>query len=207
MIPLLLIGDGERDAVTIPRLAEKVLGCPIREEFRRWARFHKSRENRLRSRLHFAFVQAKDANAVGIMAVVDTDKDPQRVRLRELKKEREAERAINPPFPMALGEAVPHGEAWLLDDPVAVRRALALAVEHLIPTVRQTKQPKDALEELWRNSNRANEPAGKVWEDIAGQVDPPRYCHAKETGFHQFEEDIRYELGPLVKSSATKLNH
>jgi hypothetical protein len=200
MIPLLFIGDGERDEVTIPRLAEKVLGCPIRGKFHRWVRFHKPRENRARSRLQFAYLQAQDAKAVGIIAVVDTDKDPQRVRLRDLRKERDVERAVGPPFPTALGEAVPHGEAWLLDDPVAVRRALALAAEHHIPTIRQAKRPKDVLEELLRKSERADVSPGEVWADIAGLVDLPRCCHARETGFHQFVEDVRHELRPFVKS-------
>jgi hypothetical protein len=85
MTLLLFVGDGERDAVTVPRLVEGLLGVSIREETRAWAHLHRGGKG-YRHKLRFAILQAKDAEAAGVVLTVDTDKDPQRRKLRELKK-------------------------------------------------------------------------------------------------------------------------
>ena len=60
MIRLLFVGDGERDAATIPRIVEIILSTSVGEEFRSWARLHSSPRGYKR-KLLFASRQARDA--------------------------------------------------------------------------------------------------------------------------------------------------
>jgi hypothetical protein len=129
---------------------------------------------------------------------VDQDRDHKRERLRQLTGAREEERQRKPPFPTALGEANPHAEAWLLDDPAGVRAILQIAASTSVPTVRKAKNPKEALETHWKQSSRAQDRAVEVWEAIARAVDPSRYLHADKTGFRQFADDVKRELGPIT---------
>jgi len=115
-----------------------------------------------------------------------------------MQEARAEDREIHPSLPTALGEAVPHGEAWLLDDPVAVRRTLRLSAEVKIPTVRETKNPKGVLQGLLAKSLRATERPIVIWGEIARELDTERCSHAKTTGFQGFAEEVRHELGPLV---------
>jgi hypothetical protein len=193
MMYLLFVGDGERDAVTVPRLVERIVEVPVREEARPWARLHGAGKGYGR-KLAFAMRQAKDLGTSGLVAVVDADRDPKRGRLRALREARDAERQVAPPFPTAIGEAVPHGEAWLLDDAVAVRQALQLADDMDVPTVRKTKDPKGVLDGLWKQSRRARESALLLLADVARLVDPSRCRHVAETGYQAFAEDVRNEL-------------
>ena len=196
MIRLLFVGDGPRDDVTVPRLVENILGVPVREEVKHWKDLHLSAGKGLSRKLLFAVRQAKDQELVGLVATVDTDNDRTRERLKELREAREKERTKSLPFPVVLGQANPHGEAWLLDDPVAVRRAFGLPGNAPVTNVRQTKNAKEELEALKRLSGRAGDPVLEILADIAREVQPSRCVHAKETGFAEFVEDTKRELVP-----------
>jgi hypothetical protein len=128
---------------------------------------------------------------------VDTDTDPKRKKLRQLCEAREEERACAPAFPMALGEAHPHAEAWLLDDRVAVGWALGLKADN-VPNVRKIDSPKQELEKLKKRSPRAGDHILQVLSAIAQLVEPSRCDHARETGFHGLVVEVRQELGVLV---------
>ena len=197
MIDILFVTDGPRDHVTIPPLIGRILGVTVRVNTTPWARLHRQSGVRgYRRKLRFAILQARDANALGILATVDRDVHPRRTKLKELLQARDEDRQENPPFPVALGEAEPHGEAWLLDDPVAVCRGLGLDPQIKIPNVRNTKSPKQEIEALRKQSGR-EEDILVILADIASHVDPSRYQHAKETGFHGLEREVRHELGPV----------
>lgn len=192
MIHLLIVGDGERDARTVPRLIERILEEEIRNDWLPWARLHRGNYRR---KVLFATRQARDAKADGLVAIVDADKTKNHERLKEMKKAREDDRQSLPPFPTALGEAIPHGESWLIDDPVAVRQALKLTIE--VPNYRDCNYPKDDLQKLIQASIRAGEELLDLLEDIARQVDGSRCVHDKESGFHGFREEVVAEIGPL----------
>jgi hypothetical protein len=202
MMDLFFVGDGARDHVTVPILVERLLRVPFwctQPEPHHWARLHDLGGGKGYGRqLRFALLQAKDAGACGIVATVDTDKHPKRQKLNELRKAREADRACSPPFPTALAEAMPHAEAWLLDDRVAVVNALGLGPDASVPTVRQTKSPKDTLEELKNRCDRAADPILEILADIAKLVDPARCVHAAETGFEVLVDEVQRELGPIA---------
>lgn len=154
MIPLWFVGDGPRDGAALPKLVETILGSPVRGEFSRWARLHSRTTATYARKLRFATLQAQDAKAIGLVAVVDADTLPERIR--QLAAARTDHRNVNPPFPTALGQANPHGEAWLLDDPAAVRKCLSLETNVAVLPVTKC-EPKSALEDLIRQSTRANQ--------------------------------------------------
>ena len=195
MIRILFVGDGERDAVTVPRIVERTIGFPVEEDSHHWARLHHAGRGYGR-KLRFAVRQARDLARQGLVATVDGDKGGVR-RLRELRETRERDRAEFPAFPTALGCAMPHGEAWLLDDPVAVRQVLAVPAHFNVPPVTKTPNPKKALEDLLSQSPRRDDRPTVVWQDIARALEPQRCTHAAETGFRNFVRDVHDELGPL----------
>jgi hypothetical protein len=201
MIHLLFIGDGPRDHATVPHLVERILDAPVRPALSTWARLHRLGSGSGFSRkLRFATLQAQEANTNGLVLTVDADRDPARRKLKELRNAREAQRTQHPRFPTALGEAAPHGEAWLLDDPAAVSQALHLDPNTSIPGVSNVRSPKAALETLIQVSSRANERVLEVLADISRLVDPDRYMHANETGFRSFAVEVRHELGPVSQA-------
>jgi hypothetical protein len=198
MIHLFFVGDGPRDGAMLPPLVERILGAEVGGMFREWGPLHLRGRGGYGGKLQFLIRAARDAGVSGVVAVVDRDKNPQRRRLRDLAAGRAADRTAEPPFPTALGEAVPHVDAWLLDDHVAVRRGLKLAAEIEIHAVRQTTDPKGSIQSLVQQSETQAGDLLAILAGIAREVVPARCQHAKETGFKKFADDVRRELGPLV---------
>lgn len=201
MIRLLFVGDGKRDAATVPPLVETILDTEIDPETRIWARLHASGRKGYDRKLVYALLQARDLGVPGVVATVDSDKEPKGKRLRSLQKGRISDREKRPPLPTALGEAVPHGEAWLFDDPAAVRTTLRLSDDLEIPTLRETRDPKKMLNKLCKQSPRAQDPPPEVLAEIAKCVDPARCSHAKQSGFLAFTKEVHSELGSLLQSA------
>lgn len=201
MMHLYFVGDGPRDEAAVPRLVERVLGAEVDTEFSAWVRLH-ARSGYGR-KLRYAIRRARDRNRKGVVATVDSDKAPPRERLRELRQARDDDRATSAPLPTALGEAVPHLEAWLLDDPVAVREALGLDPNESVPTIRKAKHPKTAINSLIEKSSDDRSVLDHLSE-IARQCNPDRCRHASETGFKSFADDVNTELGPLAGGEFSK---
>ena len=198
MIRLLFVGDGERDAATNPHLITTITAAAVEATTAPWARLNQAGRGYDR-KLLFASAQARAGGLDGVVATVDRDTSRRRDRLRELEAARTRDRQTHPPLPTAIGSANPHAEAWLLDDPVAVRAALRLEGDRPIPTVRQVDSPKAELDRLHRGSTRCNEPARNILVDIARTLAVERCQHASETGFAYFVDDVQSELRPLVR--------
>ena len=196
MIRLLFVGDGERGAAMNPPLVQVLTGADVEATTKAWARLNvgKGYERKLR----FAIRQARDEGLQGVVATVDQDKSPGRERLRELEAARTSDRETAPPLPTALGFANPHAEAWLLDDPVAVRAVLELDTHMEVPSVRRAKSPKDTLATLHGQSRRANVSIRQILAEIAERLDPLRCAHKNETGFAAFAANVHEEIGPLA---------
>lgn len=218
MIRIHFVGDGPRDVWSVPHLVEGILSHPVElavigsdqspqkgsdkwsdQSRRHWARLN-SEGSGYRRKLLFAIRTAKDEGADGLVAVVDRDKTKDNSRLNELVKTRNEDRQKTGHFPTAIGEAIPHGDVWLLDDPVAVRRGLDLAPSTEIVNVRRSKYPKDDLDDLIANAPRSEQEAEHPLTSIARLVDASRCAHARETGFQAFVDEVRTEFGPLVAS-------
>ncbi len=193
MIPLLFVGDGARDAAMLPPIVSTILGKAVRPESRNWARLHAAGRGYDR-KLLFAFAAARADGLAGVVATVDSDKTG-RDRLAEMHAARARDRTKNPALPAALGCAEPHAEAWLLDDPTAIRAELNLPAAHSLPSVRQSNNPKAVLDEAMSATGTSR------YLDrialVAGALVPSRCGHKKDTGFGAFEQDVAAELGKL----------
>jgi hypothetical protein len=196
VIHLLFVGDGPLDSAAVPSIVEGVTGSDVRADARHWARLHGSGKG-YRRKLRFAVRQAQANDWQGLVATVDADRDGQN-RLRQLRDERVALREAEPLYPVAIGCADPHLEAWLLDDAVAVREGLGLDPSAKVPNVRDCASPKATLEQLHRDSPRNGDSRQEVWRDIAREFDQTRCPHVAETGFGAFAQDLTNELGPLL---------
>jgi hypothetical protein len=198
MIRLLFVGDGERDAATNPHLVTVITGAQVDPTTRPWARLHEAGRGYDRKVL-FAILQARQDGLDGVVATVDRDTSPGRDRLHDLQAGRTRDREKHAPLLTALGVADPHAEAWLLDDPVAVRTALRLPPDLHIPTARQVESPKSEIGRLHRTSSRSDEPIRTLLIEIAQSLSVDRCQHGGETGFTRFVEDVRHEIGPLTR--------
>mgnify|MGYP000931708942 CR=1 FL=1 len=195
MMKLHLYGDGPRDEITLKPLLERLLSVDVDPKFQAWARLNKA--TGYDRKVLYAIISAQNEKAHGLVAVCDADKDPK--RLAALRAGRESHRSKSPPFPTALGQADPHGEAWLLDDPKAVREALGLERGVEIANVRKC-HPKA---ELGRLIQEAGRDPSEALAAISEHVDPKRCNHASETGLSAFLEDVREELGPQARAIST----
>lgn len=198
MTTLLFIGDGPRDLAMLPGLVEGILQSRFDRQLHDWHAIRLNRGKGFGRKLLFAVRQARDARLAGVVAVVDADNDRHGERLKALKTARSADRTKAPPFPAALGQARPHGEAWLLDDPVAVRTVLRLAGNTALPNVNRIDSPKESLHALVADSERASEAYLILIEEIARLIARERCVHAADTGFKEFVEEVKAELGPLL---------
>lgn len=199
-VALKFVSDGPRDAATLPPLVAGLLGVGIRSTgFRQWTKLVLPRGSGYLRKLKFAMREAIDEGAEGLVATVDRDRSPSKSRLSELEDARRQERSDPKSpvaaLPVALGEADPHAEAWLLDDAHAVRTALRLAAKTEIPTVRQA-HPKNTVDDLCAKS-RPDEAIMELLAEIAGAVNVQRCAHTKETGFHRFAQEVDREIAPL----------
>ena len=196
MLTLHFIVDGKRDKGIMPRLVEGILGTEIQGVSRAW--FHLRGRSGYKRKLQFGMISARLRCASGVVATVDTDKQEEGKRLKVLRSARQELRNQGESLPVALGEASPHAESWLLDDPKAVREALQLPSDTMIPTVRDARSPKQALDAIIEASPRNGKPAD-VLPDIARRVNLKRCAHSKETGFEFFVKDVQGEIGPLCR--------
>ena len=191
MIKLLVVGDGERDGASIPSLVQTILERPVQSEFERWPRLQKKG---LGAKLRFATIQARNRKNDGLVAVVDADQRMRSKKIKDLIEARAEMRRSAPPFPAALGEAVPNGDAWLLDDRLAVCDALKLDRNTEIAVVTKVRDPKPVLNSIIAQSSRAGEDNLQILADIAGLVRIERCRHAADTGFEAFVKDVTSEL-------------
>lgn len=188
------LGEGPRDHAIIPKIVEKLLDQGIDASFLEWAgvelRLHGGGIER---KLLIALLNAQRDSRDALVATIDADKT-KKDRLAAMIDGRALHREKHPSLPTALGCAEPHAEAWLLDDPVAVRTALGLPAATAIPNVRDTKVPKKTLDQLIESSPREGVDHMVFLTEIAAAVEPDRCAHRKETGFARFQKDVEAEL-------------
>jgi len=199
-LKLLFVGDGARDEAAVPQLVAGILDTEVGGDFEPWARLHRRGAGRgLGRKLLFSIRQALDRGSVGVVATVDADQFDASGKLPELKAAREQDRAKGHQLPAALGEAIPHLEAWLIDDPVAVRTAFGIPSSTEIMSPTKLKSPKDELNRLHGECGVAR-PVVEVLAAIACGVKSERCIHGEHTGFRQFAAEVASEIGPLAKS-------
>lgn len=203
---LRIVGDGERDAAVLPAIVRGILKAEFTHIAKPWPRLHRGQKKvpgySLKGyglKLLYVIRSARLSGDDGVVACTDADTERRRERLGQMIAAREADRSQNPPLPTALGEAKPHNEAWLLDDPVAVREGLWLASDHAIPNVNASDYPKEDLEALQAVSERCSERPTDVWPDIAARLNLDRCNHKKTTGLMAFAQELEEEITPLFE--------
>ncbi|MBT3218228.1 MAG: hypothetical protein HN348_04000 [Proteobacteria bacterium] len=191
MTKVLLIVDGERDVWMLPAIVATHLGRPIKPKVLTW----KSPELRIRGtgfgrKLKLAIRIAEDEENNGLIAFVDHDrsKRPRRVELNKARQESRDQGYGK--GPIAIGEAIPHGEAWLLDAHTAVQTVLGLGADAKIPDVKKdAKQPLDSLLRThWEGTRQ------EAFEQIAQLVDVAKTRRSKDTGLKPFIDDLIREF-------------
>jgi hypothetical protein len=205
-LKLLFAGDGPRDEATVPRLVSRLLGAEIEAVFEAW------RGIRLQGgakglkgygrKLLFLIRLARDRDLAGVVATVDCDRGAPREKLRDLMAARSRDREAGHAIPVALGEAIPHLEAWLLDDPVAVRTALELPTAAEIKSPSKVDSPKAELHGLHRDST-CDLTEMEMLAAVARMLDVARCNHCDSTGLAEFCREVHAELGPLCNSGPT----
>jgi hypothetical protein len=185
------LGDGARDNAVLPHLVRSLLGADFPSTFQRWAHL---RVGGFARKLKFAAIAAIEDKELAIVAVVDRDKAEKHERLLQLKSARDQVHAKDPDFPIAIGEANPHGEAWLLDDPIALRQVLRLKDDITIPSVITTCNPKSELQNLIDQSPENWSSTLEAMTAIAEEFQHYRCDCRGETGLAEFVEDVLAEL-------------
>ena len=132
MTHIRFVVDGARDERVMTSLVKAVIDRDFESSHTNWRSIMPlqfGRTSTLTRKLQLARRSAIDSGADALVATVDTDKSKRGMRLAEL----DAGRADVGLVPTAIGEATPHAEAWLIDDPRAVRDSLGLPTETEIP--------------------------------------------------------------------------
>lgn len=191
---LLVVGDGPRDEHILPPLIQGILDRTIEARYTTWkdirlaALPHGKRARGLTRKMTYVLTQVRTRGEDGVAAVVDRDRAPARERLNELRTAIEQAPGVR----TAIGEANPHVEAWLIDDPKAVRDSLRLAVDHDIPTPAGC-EPKRVLSELCQASPAWSVVGSELplLKRVAGAVRRERCNHRHETGFEEFHRELQ----------------
>lgn len=190
---LYFVGDGPRDAEVVPHIVVHVTGRKFTRKYMSWKDITLHGRG-FDKKLKVSLAAARNEDYDGVVATVDRDKDRKKDRLRRLQQVRAVDRTnpTNIPMPVALGEADPHLESWLLDDNLAVKTVLQIQSTKSIPTIPH-KDPKGALNKLIIESLR-QEKANDLLGEIASILEPSRCRHSSTTGLKQFVDDVRREF-------------
>jgi hypothetical protein len=189
MRPISYVSDGERDHQMLPPLVRQVIGEHEVASFRAWhdiqlqGSFGRGRNIGYGRKLAFV-IRLAESEQQGVVATVDRDSSDGG-RLRELRDARSTATV-----PVAVGEAIPHGEAWLIDDLVPLRACLGLDPQAPRPDM---KDPKGSLHQLIRETGRSD--LLEVIGEIAAMVVVERCQRARDTGLAAFVSDLKAQIG------------
>jgi hypothetical protein len=159
-------------------------GSPVSVKFQPWKAL---RVGGYDKKMKFAVRVAFDERLDGVVAWADDD-GANEDRLKKLRGGRnETTQTLN--VPAAVGVAVPHAEAWILDDPAAVRQVLGMEQEEPVPSVKVSQYPKTTLNVLCAQHC----PGVRVMELLprfCQALQPSRMVHSTHTGFEAFQKDF-----------------
>jgi len=199
MLSIFILGDGPLDNAMLPPLIKRILNVEINPEFKAWKdiRLHgRSGKGGYGAKLKYAVRHVKATDDLkALVAVVDQDKDKKETRIIELKKDREVERHHE--IPASVGRAIPHGEAWLIDDHEAIKEALGLPADAQIPSVKKTGNPKNVLNEIHQQHKGDLQSRKDAYACIAKNVRLSRCRFPEKTGFKEFVEDLMKEFSAI----------
>lgn len=187
---LAYVGDGPRDEQMVPVLVERWIG-PHERAFEAWHSIPLHQGRGYGRKAKYVAIRASRDGADALVATVDQDGGAP--RLPGLLTARDELRANGELLPIAVGEAIPHGEAWLVDDLEPLRSVLGLSPGAKAPPGKDPKAELDALiDEAGRPERRV-----EILGLVAAQVDVARCRRARKTGLEAFHQDVLDQLGAL----------
>lgn len=201
MMRLLCVGDGPRDERPLPALLENLLGQELDCTYEDWRqqRRHGRRQGigpgrGFHRKVAEALLKVRRLGFDGLVAVLDRDTAPGGDRLRQARRGLAEDRARpeRVVVPVALGEAAPHFEAWLLDDGNAVKLCLNIAATETIPRVDKCRSPKLEFERLIADQGLDRDP---LKTKVAWSLQVVRCRREKQTGFAAFRLELEQEYG------------
>ena len=148
MIRLFFVGDGPRDSATLPAVVRGILEKDVLPEFQQWKELRLGGKGNDR-KLKYAVRHAMHANLEGVVAVVDRDRD--RERLQTLAAARAEDRQTGVSFPTAIGCAAPHVEKWLVSDRTALQGCFPKGSSAEFAALQASRKPKDDLNTMFRD--------------------------------------------------------
>jgi hypothetical protein len=189
------------DSGVVVILTKKLCGSPANLKVKRQPIPFLQRKG-LWQKVKLAKERAFYSGSAGLVFVTDTEgKHP--AQLNELKRGRDS-RFLD--FPMAVGVAHPCIETWLLADPSAIRRALTLPADPILPSTPETlpapcqnrdNNPKVILAGCEKSrrflSSRQNSAIAEAIRDLEVIE---THC---PIGFAPFAEEVRTQLRPLFE--------
>jgi hypothetical protein len=178
-VKVLFISDGPRDVAALPAIVCGVLRAPAAaiepsDHSRPWSKVKGHGKGYCR-RMQAMIALARANRIPARVCTVDCDNAARRKRLGDLHLARDNDRNRNSPLPAALGEARPHLEAWLIDDPDALRQALPSCRGTDMPSFSKIPKPKEWLNTLLDEDGCEDGPSrtAKIVE-IANRLDHSR---------------------------------
>ncbi len=204
---ILFAGDGTLERVALPVFVRRILEKAARHsisvfpEFHAWSSLHLhfpgevGRNAGLPKKVEFLARNAADFGAVAVVVVVDGDDWPAE-RRSALRRGRDLAHERGAHVPIALGVAVPHGEAWLVGDRSAVLDALGDSAEEPAPW--PDGDPKQQIEALLARGAADGPSRLEMHGRVAETADLRRIETASSNGFAEFRSDVRQNLGVLV---------
>jgi hypothetical protein len=199
MLSIFILGDGPLDNAMLPPIIKRILDVEINPEFKAWKDIRlnrKSSKGGYGAKLKYAVRRVKATDDLqSLVAVVDQDKDRKKTRIIELKEAREVERHQG--IPTSVGQAIPHGEAWLIDDHEAVKKGLGLPADAQIPSVKKPGNPKSALNDVHQQHKGDLQSRKDAYACIAKNVRLSRCRFPEKTGFKEFVEDLMKEFSEI----------
>jgi hypothetical protein len=195
MIRLLIVADGPRDEATLPPLVETIVGKSIGAQFVPWRglRVHSpGKGNRTGRKLKFAVRRAQSDNLEGVVAVVDRDRDED--RLRDLTDARADDRAGGVNLPTAVGCAVPHSEKWYVSDRTAMKVCFPGGTDADFEAIQRSRKPKDDLDGLFAAHDVPKIEGLRI---LSSNLQVSRCAHRDDSGLSAFEADLIAEIGPI----------
>jgi hypothetical protein len=177
------VADGPRDAAMMPALLSNMAGKTVEVDFKPWKDIRVGGYPR-KVKWALRVALADSFHAVVLWADADAE-GPERLRTL-----RDAVRAdpTSTVVPTVVGVPDPHAEAWLLDDPVAVRAVLQLQPEHPVP--RAGPGSKALLNKLSEQSQRGLNGI-PLMAALAETVKAERMLQPDATGFSAFEKSFQ----------------
>ena len=187
----LFLGEGPNDKLIVPIILEVHNIEIVQSDFKTWKSIHGRGLRGFKKKAMFAIKLARLDGKKGLVATLDADNQPNRIKDLDAARKEDRENLSTHPILVVIGQANPEIEAWLLDDAEAVKKGLGISSEAKIPSPYRVSDVKVALDALFEESSiegRAN-----CLASVARQVQCERSRSPDKSGLRSFIEGAKTE--------------